>query len=93
MTLTKYQDGPLNQQPQQKQQQQQQKQQWTKIVDLVHYNDQDKSYKTLQVLRTDQGNIVLQLSEGVAQQSRSRILFQLNEQELAYLAVKLQKLL
>jgi len=92
MTLTKYQDGPLNQQSQQ-QQQQQQKQQWQKIVDLVHYSEENKAYKTLQVLRTDQGNIVLQLSEGVAQQSRSRILFQLNEQELAYLAVKLQKLL
>ena len=94
MTLIKYQDGPLNQQPQQpQQQQQQQKQQWEKLIDLVHFNDNDKSYKTLQVLRTDQGNIVLQLSEGVAQQSRSRILFQLNEQELAYLCIKLQKLL
>jgi len=89
-TLVKYNQGPLNQQ---QKQQNSQKQQWEKLVDLVHYSEENKSYKTLQVLKTDQGNIVLQLSEGVAQQSRSRILFQLNEQELAYLCIKLQKLL
>ena len=74
---------------------QQQKQSWTKLFDLVHFNDKDQTYKTLQVLRTDSGNIVLQLSEGTAkkQETQHRIIFQLNEQELAYLAVKLQKLL
>jgi len=83
----------MNDLNQYQQQPQQQKQQWTKILDLVHYNENDKSYKTLQLLKTDKNSIVLQVSEGVAQQSRSRILFQLSEQELAYLAVKLQKLL
>jgi len=74
---------------------QQQKQGWTKLFDLVHYNEKDSTYKSLQVLRTDSNNIVLQLSEGTAkkQETQHRIIFQLNEQELAYLAVKLQKLL
>ena len=74
---------------------QQQKQSWTKLFDLVHFNDKDQTYKSLQVLRTDSNNIVLQLSEGTAkkQETQHRIIFQLNEQELAYLAVKLQKLL
>jgi len=76
-------------------QNQQVKAQWTKLFDLVHYNEQNQTYKTLSVLRTDSGNTVIQLAEGVTgqQQTRNRILFQLSEQELAYLAVKLQKLL
>ena len=91
-SLVKYNQGPLNQ-PQQ--QQQQQKQQWEKLIDLVHFNEQNKSYKSLQILKTDQQNIVIQLAEGVTgqQQTRNRILFQLNEQELAFLCIKLQKLL
>ena len=88
-TLVKYNQGPLNQQ----QKQQQQKQQWEKLVDLVHYNEQNQTYKTLSVLRTDSGNIVMQTRDGQKGGGSSQIIFQLNEQELAYLAVKLQKLL
>ena len=73
--------------------QQQRKEQWQKIVDLVHYNEKDQTYKTLSVLRTDTGNIVLQLRDGQKGGGSNQIVFQLNEQELAYLAVKLQKLL
>lgn len=66
---------------------------WSKILDFLHYNEKDKSYKTLQLLKTSRGNIVLQITEGVAQQKRTKILFQLGEQEVAYLAIKLFKLL
>lgn len=71
----------------------QQKQQWEKLIDLVHYNEQNQTYKTLSVLRTDSGNIVMQMRDGQKGGGSSQIMFQLNEQELAYLAVKLQKLL
>lgn len=70
-----------------------QKQQWEKLLDLVHYNEQNQTYKTLSVLRTDSGNIVMQMRDGQKGGGSSQIMFQLNEQELAYLAVKLQKLL
>ena len=89
-TLVKYNQGPLNQQ---QKQQNSQKQQWEKLVDLVHYNEQNQTYKTLSVLRTDSGNIVMQTRDGQKGGGSSQIIFQLNEQELAYLAVKLQKLL
>jgi len=89
-TLVKYNQGPLNQQ---QKQQNSQKQQWEKLVDLVHYNEQNQTYKTLSVLRTDSGNIVMQMRDGQKGGGSSQIIFQLNEQELAYLAVKLQKLL
>ncbi len=83
MTLENYTNG----------QGQQQKQQWEKLADLVHYNEQNQTYKTLSVLKTDSGNIVMQLKDGQKGAGSSQIMFQLSEQELAYLAVKLQKLL
>lgn len=65
---------------------------WHKLLDLVHSNKENASYKSLQILKTDK-NIVLQLTEGVAQQSKNKILFQLNEQELSLLVLRLQKIL
>ena len=70
------------------------KQRWIKLFDLVHYNEKDNTYKSLQILKTEQQNIVLQVAEGTAkkQETQHRVLFQLSEQEIAYLALKLQKL-
>jgi len=67
---------------------------WIKLFDLVHYNEKDNTYKSLQILKTEQQNIVLQVAEGTAkkQETQHRVLFQLSEQEIAYLALKLQKL-
>jgi len=66
---------------------------WTKIADLVHYAKDDKSYKTLQLLKTDTGHVVLALREGVAGKENRQIIFQLSEQEIAYLSKKLEKLI
>lgn len=45
----------------------------------------------MELARTDRG-IVIALREGQKGKSRNSIVFQLNEQEIAYLATKLQKL-
>ena len=73
--------------------QQKQRDNWEKIVDLLHYNEKDKTYKSLRILKTKTGNIVLQARDGQTGGGSQQITFQLNEQEIALLSIKLQKLL
>ena len=64
---------------------------WDTLAELFHYNSKTGYYKRLELARTDRG-IVIALREGQKGKSRNSIVFQLNEQEIAYLATKLQKL-
>jgi len=70
-----------------------QEKRWKKILDLVHYNEKTKDYKTLQLLKTDTGHIVLVLREGTTGKESRQVIFQLSEQEIAYLSKKLEKLI
>jgi len=70
-----------------------QEKKWKKILDLVHYNEQNKSYKILQLLKTDTGHIVFVLREGTTGKENRQIIFQLSEQEIAYLSKKLERLI
>jgi len=68
------------------------KSKWETLAELFHYREDTGMYKRLEIARTDRG-IVLALREGQKGNDRNSIIFQLSEQELAYLAIKLQKLL
>ena len=70
-----------------------QEKRWKRILELMHYAKDDKSYKTLQLLKTDTGNIVLALREGITGKESRQVIFQLSEQEISYLALKLMKLI
>jgi len=64
---------------------------WETLANLFHYNDKTGMYKKLELARTDRG-IVIALREGQKGKDRNSIVFQLNEQEIALLALKLMKL-
>ena len=70
-----------------------QEKRWKRILELMHYAKDDKSYKTLQLLKTDTGHIVLALREGITGKESRQVIFQLSEQEISYLALKLMKLI
>ena len=67
------------------------KNRWDTLADLFHYREDTGMYKKLEIARTNRG-IAIILREGQKGKDRNSIVFQLNEQEIAYLAVKLWKL-
>jgi len=64
---------------------------WETLANLFHYREDSGMYKKLELARTDRG-IVIALREGQKGKDRNSIVFQLNEQEIALLALKLMKL-
>ncbi|RLG17288.1 hypothetical protein DRN75_03840 [Nanoarchaeota archaeon] len=70
----------------------QEEKKWKKIVDLIHFNKETEQYKSLRVMETDNNKIVLVLREGITNKEQKQITFQLSEQEICYLALKLTKL-
>ena len=64
---------------------------WETLANLFHYREDSGMYKKLELARTDRG-IVIALREGQKGKERNSIVFQLNEQEIALLALKLMKL-
>ena len=67
------------------------KSRWDTLAELFHYSSKTGLYKRLELARTDRG-IVIALREGQKGKERNSIVFQLNEQEIALLALKLMKL-
>jgi len=65
---------------------------WETLANLFHYREDSGMYKKLELARTDRG-IVIALREGQKGKDRNSIVFQLNEQEIALLALKLMKLI
>lgn len=63
------------------------KERWQEIVSLLHYNEQQESYKKLSLSYSGK-NIVLTLTEGKKRDkdSTTKINFSLSGQEVAYLA-------
>ncbi len=67
------------------------KEKWQEIVSLLHYNEQQESYKKLSLSSVGK-NIVLTLTEGKKgdKDSTTKISFSLSGQEVAYLAKALE---
>jgi len=59
---------------------------------VLFHQGQSGTYKVLTVERTDSGNIILSIRQGVKGGSNVVVRMQLSEQELAYLGWKLLKL-
>lgn len=72
--------------------QDQQRQEWEELGGIFHYDNRTGVYKKVSLMRTTEGNIILQAREGEKNKSSSTVTVQLNEQEISYLAVKLLKL-
>jgi hypothetical protein len=88
------QQPPQLQQPQHPQsppQEEQRKEKWIEVLSLFHQRDGGK-YKKLGVYVSDESRVILSLTEGEAKGEYTRINFQLDEQEVIYLAEKLRAL-
>jgi len=66
---------------------------WKELVDMTHYDKKSQKYKKLQVTRTNKDRIIIKLIEGKKGEKRSKIAFQLSEEEISFLILKLQKIL
>jgi hypothetical protein len=89
---------PLQQQPQQQPQQPQEAEEqrkeggkWVEVVNLYHQSG-GNTYKKLSVSVSGDLRVVISLTEGRAGGGYTKINFQLDEQELIYLAEKLRHL-
>jgi len=66
---------------------------WKDLVDIMHYDKKSQKYKKLQVTRTNKDRIIIKLIEGKKGEKSSKIAFQLSEEEISFLILKLQKIL
>lgn len=67
---------------------------WEDVAEIFHYNEENQSYKSFKVQKGN-GGVYITATEGVSgdKDSRTAITIKLDEKEVAYLALKLQKLL
>ena len=66
---------------------------WKDLVDMTHYDKKSQKYKKLQVTRTNKDRIIIKLIEGKKGEKGNKIAFQLSEEEISFLILKLQKIL
>ncbi len=67
---------------------------WEDVAEIFHYNEESQSYKSFKVQRDKRGGVYITASEGISgdKDSRTAITIKLDEKEIAFLALKLQKL-